>query len=395
MRGYLSVDVAYYHYWFNGGLVSMLLTSNVIDIYVTETRKIVPEDDYIDRKHVYDLLKKIEKKVEVECLFYTNMMFLSCCVLLELFYKDKIIGFDESFYFIDKVELSDDVFDVTINVIDSNIDINLCDEVVQFIKNRDLRPNEQYYQSYDTFDSLLRRIKIMNSFGDIEGKSILFLGDDELFCVLYAMCSKAARVTVLDIDSTLLKKIEEANIKFNLHIEVIEYDLLKGFPNNLYNQFDVFFASGLKDMGGLLVFIYSGLLSLNNKLESAGYFTFYEYNSINDKGKYTYELESKLLQDGVYFNHVSSCDQGMIPRNVIKRVVEKIMTGKFFSLYQENSGLVIDYLRTENVYSADPIFPLFAVKPIQVARIKRAYLDNKVEKKLHILRRFSDGHSFK
>lgn len=60
---------------------------------------------------------------------------------------------------------------------------------------------------------------------------------------------------MLDIDDEVCTKVKEANRRFDLNIEVCNCDLTKDHPEKLCGKFDMFFASGLKDLGGLLMFI--------------------------------------------------------------------------------------------------------------------------------------------
>lgn len=367
----------------------MIIDNKVVRNYTNMLKQIVQVDKNITELEVAEILKKINEKVDMHQIFYSNMMFLSVTVLLELLYMHQIIDINDFVYFKDKINLSIITKNVVLDVIEAKQNSLGADVITEYIKNRDSNPNEVYYQSYNTFESLVRRQRIIESFGDHNDKSILFLGDDELFCIYYAMHSNAKRIAVIDIDPLLLKEIEKANEKFHLNIEVYECDLLKEYPTELCNQFDVFFASGLKDLGGLLVFIYTGLLSLNDGLNSSGYFTFYEYNSLDETNTYMYDLQTRLLKEGIFLEHISVCDQGIIPKNVLDRIVSKIKQYPYFTAYPTHEKEITEYLRTENVFAADPIFPLFAVKPIKIARIRRTYVNTKISKLLNILRGFS------
>lgn len=367
----------------------MIINNKTVQEYTEKLSRLVQEDYSINENEVAGILMQIGNKVEMDRLYYSNMMFLSITVLLELLYRDQLILLEDTVRFKEDCTVDIHTVNVPLNVIDAGRDSTVADPAYDFIRNRESAPNELYYQSYNTYESLIRRQRIMESFGDHHNKSILFLGDDELFCVYYALHSQAKRIAVLDIDRSLLQKVNEANEKFHLNIEVYECDLVKEFPKELHHQFDVFFASGLKDLGGIFLFIYSGLLSLNESLVSSGYFTFYEYNASDQKCRYMYDLETKLLQEGVILDHISVCDQGMIPTSVLEKIRHQIEKEPYFTKYPAQKTEIIEFLREKNVFSADPQFPLFSVRPIKIARVRRAFLAPQIEKKLNILRRFS------
>ncbi len=234
----------------------MLINNKTVMEYTKKLSRLVQEDNYINENEVARILMQIGNKVEMDQLFYSNMMFLSITVLLELLYRDQLILLDDTIHFKEECTVDIHTANVLLDVIDSGRASTVTDPAYDFIKNRESAPNELYYQSYNTYESLIRRQRIIESFGDHHNKSILFLGDDELFCVYYALHSEAKRIAVLDIDRSLLQKVNEANEKFNLNIEVYECDLVKEFPKEAYHHFDVVFASGMKDIGGILIFIH-------------------------------------------------------------------------------------------------------------------------------------------
>jgi len=108
--------------------------------------------------------------------------------------------------------------------------------------------------------------------GDLEGKDIIFLGDDDLVSLAIALTKLPERVTILDIDDELLSFIKKVSKEEKLNIEVIRHDLRYPLPENLAESFDVFFTDPPDTLWGLILFISRGVDSLRKDIRSAGYF---------------------------------------------------------------------------------------------------------------------------
>lgn len=69
------------------------------------------------------------------------------------------------------------------------------------------------------------------------GRSVLFLGDDDLTSVLLA-ASISGDVTVLDADPHVLEQVAEAAAEEGLSIETVQHDLRRPIPDHLRRRFD-------------------------------------------------------------------------------------------------------------------------------------------------------------
>lgn len=122
----------------------------------------------------------------------------------------------------------------------------------------------------------------MEKYRDTLDKSVIFIGDDELFSLFYALNGRAKRIAVVDIDDRILKYIRKISERYQLGIETYCVNILEEFPNCLENKFDIFFASGLKDYDGLIAFLLAGLVSLREDKDSTGYIAYYNYAGQSD-----------------------------------------------------------------------------------------------------------------
>lgn len=365
----------------------IVIDEGFLSVYIKELQKYDLKDVNIDLENLAQIFYKIDQRVNLDQLFYSNLMLITIVVLLNLLYNDNVIQIkNNKIIFNETYILQLDVLKVCPDLINENISGD--EEIIEYISKKNISPNLQYYQSYNTVDSLRRRMRTLTSLDDYKKNSFLFLGDDELFSVYFAYMNKGKSITVLDIDDKVIANIEEANKKYNLNIVAEKCDLLRGLPEQLYNTFDVFFASGLKDLGGVLVFIYTGLLSLKAETDSLGYFTYYDYNT-TDGRDFQLKLQKKLIECNSFLDFISPCDQAVFPAYSLENIIKFIEKKDFLKDFMETRNCIVNVLRENNPFSADPLFPFFSVKPIYLARIRQIRIDEtQIRKSLNILRRF-------
>jgi hypothetical protein len=136
------------------------------------------------------------------------------------------------------------------------------------------RPYEasaEYSQSFDTVASLRRRLAMMEYFGDLSGHTILQLGDDELFSVALAMVDDVRHVYAIDADERILKAIQATATEQNLPLSTERVDVLR--ERTSVADADRFYISGLKDAGGLTLFMACAIAATSEK-GAAGYVSF-------------------------------------------------------------------------------------------------------------------------
>ncbi|KMQ32164.1 bis-aminopropyl spermidine synthase family protein [Bacillus cereus] len=357
--------------------------------YVNELKLLIPQDNHITLANVESIMKNISNNVNVETLFHSKMMFFSIFLLVRKLYIEKLISFykenGKNKIAFNNTEVDYESESGSLHIVSCEAENEKIIKGEAIISARPFEASLEYYQSFDTFDSLKRRLKIMSVFDDMEDKDVIFLGDDELFSVLFALHSKAKRIVVVDIDDRILEHIQEINKEYNLTIETYKCDVLQPLPKELELNFDVFFASGLKHFGGLLAFICSGLTTLKNESEGAGYFSFYEYNkqeSSNDEVPFEFKLQEQLIKLNCFVDCIVPCDEIEIPEEIIQRTLTLITGDIGEELTEDYLDFVKSELRKDNPLSADPSFPLFPVKPIKLARIKTNGIKTGLPKRL-------------
>ncbi|WP_457611665.1 bis-aminopropyl spermidine synthase family protein [Methanocaldococcus sp.] len=120
-------------------------------------------------------------------------------------------------------------------------------------------------QSFATPETSVYRAALMCEKGDLEGKRIIFIGDDDLTSLPVALTNFPEEVCVVDIDERLLKLIEKFNKAENLNIKVVKHDLRDELPEELKGRFDVFNTDPPYTINGLKLFLSRGIESLGSE----------------------------------------------------------------------------------------------------------------------------------
>lgn len=136
-------------------------------------------------------------------------------------------------------------------------------------------PKREYDQFTATVETTAKRASLMNFFGDVRGKRILFLGDDDFTSVAVASLKRAENITVVDIDERVLKGITKASIKQNFGIKTLHYDVRKPLPKNLKSKFDVVFTDPPYTPNGIKLFVSRAIESLDSKNQTGRIYVCY------------------------------------------------------------------------------------------------------------------------
>lgn len=124
------------------------------------------------------------------------------------------------------------------------------------------RPLTRLDQAHGTPETALHRALYMLEKGDVEGRRILFLGDDDLTSIAVALLRAAREITVIDIDARLLEVVQLANKRESLNVNFLEHDLRKPLPEHLHYHYDVVFTDPPYTKPGLALFVSRGITAL-------------------------------------------------------------------------------------------------------------------------------------
>ncbi|WP_421077026.1 bis-aminopropyl spermidine synthase family protein [Methanothermococcus sp. Ax23] len=164
-----------------------------------------------------------------------------------------------------------------------------------------MRPtvNTSIDQSFATPETATYRAAFMADRGDLEGKKILFVGDDDLTSIPTAMSGLCDEVVVMDIDDRLLNLIDEISEKEDLNIKTVKHDFRNSIKNEYMGAFDTIFTDPPYTLEGLKLFLSRGVEGLGEGGGGALYLAFShkpidEYlelqRIINSMGFVIYEL---------------------------------------------------------------------------------------------------------
>ena len=234
---------------------------------------------------------------------YAREAFNLVVAILKELEKEKIIAFQDGVRLTDKgKKILDTIgYEARIEVCDMCkgrrvlLDILPGDVVKEFIKIQKERPPpiQQYDQGYVTPETTLARVAYMYHKGDLKGREIIFLGDDDLVSIAVGLTHMARRIAVIDIDERLTDFIAKKSKEYGLNIEILTTDRRKPLPEELSQKFDVFQTDPLETVAGFRVFVGRGIATLKGP-RCAGYFYLTLVDSSLDKSR---DIQHILLEE--------------------------------------------------------------------------------------------------
>ncbi|MDO8689119.1 MAG: bis-aminopropyl spermidine synthase family protein [Dehalococcoidia bacterium] len=132
-------------------------------------------------------------------------------------------------------------------------------------------PVQEFDQAYVTPETTMARLALMADRGDLAGKDLLVLGDDDLMGLGAALTGLPKRVVVVEIDGRLTDFMSEAARVDGLSLQVMTHDLAAPLPPGLAGSFDTFFTDPPDAQGGMRLFLSRAIEGLRGPGMS-GYF---------------------------------------------------------------------------------------------------------------------------
>lgn len=121
-------------------------------------------------------------------------------------------------------------------------------------------------------ETLTARLMIMYDRGDLEGRNIFILGDDDLTGIAAALTGLPNHVTVVEVDERLVNFIKACAESEGLtNITVHTYDARQSLSNKFKKQNDTFFVDPVETYSGILLFLTRAIEALGGE-GTAGYF---------------------------------------------------------------------------------------------------------------------------
>ncbi len=165
------------------------------------------------------------------------------------------------------------------------IDQALARGVEEFKRISESRPSSisTYDQGFMTVESVFNRLELMVKMGDVDGRRIAILGDDDLLSIAICLASEPESVTVFEIDKRLVEFILDIARKYGFPIDSKCFDLREPLPKSLMGKYDTFASDPSETFAGLKMFIGRGLFMLRAGEGRAAYFGLTSIEASNTK----------------------------------------------------------------------------------------------------------------
>lgn len=150
-----------------------------------------------------------------------------------------------------------------------------CVELLKKYKDQRPSPDRKYDQFTSTIETIARRAGLLNFFEDVDGKKLLFFGDDDFTSVAVANFHTASGITVLDIDNRILETIGSISKNEELGINSDNYDARKPLPVPYFGKFDVVFTDPPYTVDGIKLFVSRAIQALDPSNQTARIYVCY------------------------------------------------------------------------------------------------------------------------
>ncbi|MCS7172170.1 MAG: bis-aminopropyl spermidine synthase family protein [Armatimonadetes bacterium] len=131
---------------------------------------------------------------------------------------------------------------------------------------------QAFDQGYVTEETTLARVAFALDRGDVQGKEIFVLGDDDLVSIALALTHQPRRVVAVDVDERIVGFIREVARQEDLGmVEAHVYDVRSPLPEAWRARFDTFFTDPTESLRGFRTFLERGVAALHGA-GAAGYF---------------------------------------------------------------------------------------------------------------------------
>jgi len=150
---------------------------------------------------------------------------------------------------------------------------SIVEKLEEYAKLRP-RPYTWLDQAFGTPETAVLRALFMLEEGDVEGRRIIFLGDDDLTSIATGLLRASRKITVIDIDERLLELINEASKREDINIECIRHDLRQPLPDRLKDDYDVVFTDPPYTIQGMKLFVSRGIEALRKRKCASVYLSF-------------------------------------------------------------------------------------------------------------------------
>ncbi len=148
-------------------------------------------------------------------------------------------------------------------------------KIMQKIFESRIEPTFVFDQRPVNWQTSVRRVGYMILRGDIKGKEIAVLGDDDLTSIALALTGLAKRVTLFEIDKRITNLVRKLSLEYGFDIEVVDVDLTDGISDEYHYRYDVYTTDPTPTKAPFSTFTDQALLLLKKEEGCIGYSSIY------------------------------------------------------------------------------------------------------------------------
>ena len=131
----------------------------------------------------------------------------------------------------------------------------IISKIEKILENRP-EPDFALDQSHAISSTVVNRALYLLKKGDLEGRKIVFLGDDDATSLAVGLLNLAEEITVIDIDPNVIKFLSENAKTLSIkNFRVISHDLREPCPTNILNNYDIVLMDPPYTNEGLRLFL--------------------------------------------------------------------------------------------------------------------------------------------
>jgi len=146
---------------------------------------------------------------------------------------------------------------------------DIAEEFFKIVRSRP-RAVREFDQGYVVPEVTLARVAHMDMHGDVRGRRIIILGDDDLVSIALGLTGLPKEIVVVEIDRRLNDFIEKTAREYGFEVEFLHFDLRNPLPHHLAGRFDTFECDPTETLPGLKMFVGRGIAAVREG--GAGYF---------------------------------------------------------------------------------------------------------------------------
>ncbi|MBU1205141.1 MAG: bis-aminopropyl spermidine synthase family protein [Nanoarchaeota archaeon] len=134
-------------------------------------------------------------------------------------------------------------------------ELTKCQAKLEQIENGRRRSKRGIDQFRALSHTVTDKISFLYKKGELEGRRLMFMGDNDLASIVAAFTSLPESITVFDVDQELLSLINQLSEDYSLNIECVEYDARKKIPERFDSRYHVCVTDPPYTLEGINLFV--------------------------------------------------------------------------------------------------------------------------------------------